>query len=157
MICSCEPGTRRIPVRDDYLFTPDIGSHKFHMKPTTWNNARRTCSEEGGHLAIVNSKAEAQVLTKIFDQAGPVIGAAFPDEAFLGIHDLYMEGDWVTILGDPLAKTGYSWWSEKWGGQPDNGGGVQNCGAILKDGKLDDVQCEANFPFFCELPLVNYI
>lgn len=83
-------------------------------------------------------------------------GAVYPDEAYLGMHDIYAEGDWVTILGDSLAKTGFTEWSDKWGGQPDNGGGQQNCGAFLKEGTLDDVQCGAHFPFFCELPLVSF-
>ncbi|XP_076382476.1 uncharacterized protein LOC117225762 [Megalopta genalis] len=154
MICSCDLDAHRPPLRDDYLITPGIGMHKFHSRSVTWNDARRTCYDEGGHLAIINSNAEAGVLTAIFNRASSSVkGAAYPDEAFLGIHDLYAEGNWVTILGDTLAKTGFSTWSERWGGQPDNGGGNQNCGAYLREGTLDDVHCEARYPFFCEIPL----
>ncbi|XP_076279064.1 uncharacterized protein LOC143208479 [Lasioglossum baleicum] len=156
MICSCDLGARRSPMRDDYLFTPGVGMHKFHTRSVTWNAARKICNEEGGHLAVINSKAEARVLMGIFNRAGLVKGAVYPDEAYIGMHDIYKEGDWVTILGDTLAKTGFTEWSDKWGGQPDNGGGQQNCGTFLKEGTLDDVQCEAHFPFFCELPLVSF-
>lgn len=96
-----------------------------------------------------------QVLLEIFNQSGPVKGAAYPNEAFLGIHDLYKEGEWVTLLGDSLARTGYTRWSDKWGGQPDNGGGKQHCGALMKEGGMDDVACDVPFPFFCELPLMH--
>lgn len=48
-------------MRDDYLFSPGIGIHKFHTRAATWNAARKICNEEGGHLAIVNSKTEARV------------------------------------------------------------------------------------------------
>ncbi|XP_078050802.1 hemolymph lipopolysaccharide-binding protein-like [Augochlora pura] len=156
MSCSCDLNARRLPLRDDYLVTPGIGMHKFHSRSVTWNEARRTCYEEGGHLAIINSNAEAGVLAGIFNRASSwVKGAAYPDEAFVGIHDLYEEGNWVTILGDTLPRTGFSTWSERWGGQPDNGGGSQNCGAFLREGTLDDVHCEACYPFFCEIPLVS--
>jgi len=73
----------------------------------------------------------------------------------LGIHDLYKEGEWVTLLGDSLARTGYTRWSDKWGGQPDNGGGKQHCGVLMKEGGMDDVACDVPFPFFCELPLMH--
>lgn len=60
-ICTCSFGKRLAPVRDDYRHTPGIGSHKLHTRSARWNQARRICNEEGGHLAIVNSIAEAQV------------------------------------------------------------------------------------------------
>lgn len=53
-------------LRDDYVYTPDIGLHKLHTRSVTWNAARMICKEEGGHLAIVNSKAEARVSSPIF-------------------------------------------------------------------------------------------
>ncbi|KAG7208112.1 hypothetical protein KM043_009684 [Ampulex compressa] len=157
MICSCNLGLRGMPIRDDYRYTPGIGSHKLHTRAATWNAARKICNEEGGHLAVINSVVEAHILMDLFNRSGPVKGAAYPDEALIGIHDLYGEGDWVTVLGDSLAKTGYTRWSDKWGGQPDNGGGWQNCGAFMKEGGLDDVACDVAFPFFCELPIMQFL
>ncbi|KAF7990992.1 hypothetical protein HCN44_000797 [Aphidius gifuensis] len=61
------------------------------------------------------------------------------------------EDQWVTILGDSLHKHGYTKWSNIWGVQPDNGGGVQHCGALMKDGGMDDVNCRVNYAFFCEI------
>lgn len=95
-----------------------------------------------------------QVLLNLFNRSGPIKGASFNNQVFLGIHDLYAEGDWVTIQDDSLAKSGYDTWTERWGGQPDNGGGMQNCGTLLDDGKLDDVNCNVSFAFFCEIPEV---
>ncbi|CAL1675814.1 unnamed protein product [Lasius platythorax] len=155
MLCTCNVALRGAPMRDDYRYTVGIGAHKMHTRAATWNDARKLCNEEGGHLAIVNSIAEEHVLLEIFNSSGPIKGAAYPDEAFLGIHDLYKEGEWVTLLGDSLAKTGYTRWSDKWGGQPDNGGGKQHCGALMKEGGMDDVSCDVPFPFLCELPLMH--
>jgi len=97
----------------------------------------------------------SQVLLEIFNRSGPFKGASNQEEAFLGLHDLYKEGEWVTVLGDSLAKTGYSKWSQKWGGQPDNGAGEQDCGVLVQSGGMDDVACQIMLPFFCELPLIR--
>ncbi|XP_015590193.2 uncharacterized protein LOC107265335 [Cephus cinctus] len=148
--CFCDLGAR--PIRDDYVYTPGIGSHKLHTRALVWNEARKMCNEEGGHLAIVNSLAEAHVLVEIFNASGPVKGASYTNVAYLGVHDLYKEGEWVTILGESLARTGYTKWSDKWGGQPDNGQGKQHCGVFMNEGGLDDVACDVPFAFFCELP-----
>lgn len=98
-----------------------------------------------------------QVLLDLMNHTGPIKGAVYPDEALLGTHDLYKEGEWVTVMGDSLAKTGYTKWSDKWGGQPDNGGGRQHCGALMKEGGMDDVACDVAFPFLCELPLMKIL
>ncbi|XP_066586298.1 hemolymph lipopolysaccharide-binding protein-like [Prorops nasuta] len=156
MACTCNIAKRTLATRDDYHYKPGIGAHKLHTRAAIWNDARKLCNEEGAHLAVINSIAEAQVLQDMLKNTGSIIGAAYPDEALLGIHDLYTEGDWVTVLGESLGKTGYTVWSDKWGGQPDNGGGKQNCGALLKDGGMDDVACSVAFPFFCELPALQF-
>lgn len=78
------------------------------------------------------------------------------EEAYIGIHDLYQEGDWVTIFGEPLGKTGFAHWSPTYfGGQPDNLGGNQNCGAVIsvQGGGMDDVFCHDKFAYICELPV----
>lgn len=152
MICTCSMSHMHSGHRDDYRYTMGIGAHKLHTRAATWNDARKTCIEEGGHLAIINSLAEEHVLLEIFNQSELIKDSVYPYEALLGVHDLYKEGEWVSILGDSLAKTGYNKWSNKWGGQPDNGGGKQHCGALVKDGGMDDIACEVPFPFFCELP-----
>lgn len=59
MMCSCN--MRNAPMRDDYRYAVGIGAHKLHTRAATWNNARKYCNEEGGHLAIVNSIAEEHV------------------------------------------------------------------------------------------------
>lgn len=150
-IWKCNLVARRV-MRDDYHCTPGIGSHKLHTRAKIWNEARKICIDEGGHLAIVNSVAEANVLVNLFNRSGPIKGAAYKNQVLLGIHDLYAETEWVTVQGDSLAKSGYSAWTDKWGGQPDNGGGIQNCGAmVIEDGRLDDVACNVPFAFFCEI------
>ena len=62
--CSSELIKRHPPssaTRPDYVHTPGIGSHKLHTDAKSWNDARKICVEEGGHLAIINSRAEEAV------------------------------------------------------------------------------------------------
>ena len=61
MPCVCNVGFRSAAVRDDYHYTPGVGAHKLHTRAVTWNEARKMCNDEGGHLAIVNSFTEAHV------------------------------------------------------------------------------------------------
>ncbi|XP_046146156.1 hemolymph lipopolysaccharide-binding protein-like [Osmia bicornis bicornis] len=151
-VCMCNLGMRGVPPREDYIYTAGIGSHKLHTRAESWNNARKICNQEGGHLAIINSYAEQRVLMELFKRSGPVVGAIYKKQASLGLHDLYMEGDWVTILGDPLAVTGFTVWSNSGTGQPDNTGGVQHCAGMLRDGTMDDINCNIRHAFFCEIP-----
>jgi len=61
MMCSCNVVMPSVPMRDDYRYTAGIGAHKLHTRAATWNDARKICNEEGGHLAIINSIAEEHV------------------------------------------------------------------------------------------------
>ncbi|XP_076643572.1 C-type mannose receptor 2-like [Halictus rubicundus] len=141
--------------RDDYYDLFPIGSYKLHARAVTWADARNICREEGAHLAIINSKAEAKVLSTLLSQMGHVRNATAQDTSFLGIHDQFKEGEWVTVLDDSIYATGYTEWSDKWGGQPDNSGGDQDCGSMLKEGTLDDVSCTVKLPFICEKAYSN--
>lgn len=74
-------------------------------------------------------------------------------QAYIGIHDLFQEGDWVTVSGEPLDSTGYIQWSPDWGrsAQP-NGGTEQNCGTLLVQGGMNDIRCKIETAFVCEKP-----
>ncbi|XP_014232280.1 hemolymph lipopolysaccharide-binding protein-like [Trichogramma pretiosum] len=153
--CQCQTSPAADLHKEDYVYTPGIGSHRFHTEAKPWNEARRICYDEGAHLAIINSKAEeAKLLDMMRKSESLVRGSTNGEEALLGIHDLYKEADWVTIFGEPLASTGYAGWSlTYWNGQPDNRDNRQHCGALINQGGLDDVDCTDKFAFFCELPL----
>ena len=60
--CTCQASTVDDPaLREDYVHTPGIGSHKLHTDAKNWNDARKVCNDEMGHLAIINSLAEEAV------------------------------------------------------------------------------------------------
>lgn len=89
-------------------------------------------------------------MTEIFKNAEPIIGSPHPDFASIGFHDLFREGQYITIHGQTLAKAGFTRWA---GGQPDNAGGNENCGSLHKSGGLNDINCATPFGFICEQPI----
>ncbi|KAJ8665119.1 hypothetical protein QAD02_006781 [Eretmocerus hayati] len=145
-----------ITVPKDYCYISNVGLYKLHKDLKTWNNARETCNDEGARLAIINSEEEANELTKMFQQSGLLeLGGRPSDGVLIGFHDLYNEGQFVTILGEPLEEAGYNKWSKLWPGVPDNidNNQTQNCGALARDGGLDDVLCTVKLGFICEIPM----
>lgn len=69
---------------------------------------------------------------------------------WLGIHDLYEEGDWVTLLDEPISKTGYDVWNSRVSNTPDSGGTAKSCGALEQSG-MDDRPCSEMLQFVCEI------
>nr|CAD7256807.1 unnamed protein product [Timema shepardi] len=138
----------------DYELIPGLGYYSLHLTSKTWLKAKRTCAEQGAHLAIINSKRELMALQGIF-QLHPKIREGWQNDlAYVGFHDLYSEGEYVTILGEPLASTGYSTFAN---GEPTddrNGTTGEDCGCIPRFGELNDVGCNELLPFFCEQELI---
>ncbi|KAG8223269.1 hypothetical protein J437_LFUL001546 [Ladona fulva] len=133
------------PLPEDYELFHGIGYYKLHQTCKGFDDASSICSKEGGHLAIINSEAEAEVLKTIF--------ARFPGLipwAFIGIHDRQKEGEFITIFGEPLHKTGYAKWYSP--NEP-NGGIKENCVTMHRNGGLNDGECVSHLPFICEFDL----
>nr|CAD7448827.1 unnamed protein product [Timema bartmani] len=133
----------------NYEFIPGMGYYKLHTTTKSWLDARNICAEEGAHLAIINSEKELRALQGIF-QLHPKIRDGWENNvAYIGFHDLFTEGQYVTIFGDPLASTGYSTFAS---GQPTdkNGSTGEDCGCMDRLTGLHDVGCNQLMPFFCE-------
>ncbi|XP_049948982.1 hemolymph lipopolysaccharide-binding protein-like isoform X3 [Schistocerca serialis cubense] len=134
----------------DYKFFRNVGYYKLHTEKMNWENARRTCAKEGAHLAIVNSVAEENAIRE-------VMRAHSSDNfaAFIGFHDIFKEGEYVTVLGEPLKSSGRVSWAK---GEPNNGmfpGSPEgeDCGNIYADGTINDCRCTLEMPFVCEQSL----
>jgi len=130
-----------------------VGYYKIHSELKTWHEARQICAQEGGHLAIINSEEESKVLQSIF---APVAAQLKKVWVFIGFHDLYNEGQYLTIFDEPLSSTGFYRWSQDF--QPDNAGGNathpgEDCGSMHTNGGLNDLLCTAQVPFICEQEL----
>jgi hypothetical protein len=82
-----------------YELFPGVGYYKFHTAAKTWDEARQICQQEGGHLVVINSEAESQVLQRLFDAEKSVPGTNHNNYAFVGFHDRFVEGEHLTVFG----------------------------------------------------------
>ncbi|XP_075992907.1 secretory phospholipase A2 receptor-like [Anticarsia gemmatalis] len=124
--------------------------YKFHKKPENFTEANFVCSAEGGHLAIINSEIEAGVIRKIISKypENKVVGEFWKKIVFVGFHNWGTGGDWRTIHGQTLKEAGYDKFATKEPKMPH--GAEAYCGAVFRDGTLDDTHCTNLLSFICE-------
>ena len=79
-----------------YELRRGVGYYKIHSVPKTWNEALQICAQEGGHLAIINSEEESKVLQSMFAPVAAKLNVVW---IFIGFHDLYNEGQYLTVFG----------------------------------------------------------
>jgi hypothetical protein len=83
------PLKKKVP--SGYIKFTDHSYFSYNPGPATWVEARDNCEKEGAHLAVINSEAEAKFTSSIRTPGGP-------DWVFIGMHDFYTEGKFVTIF-----------------------------------------------------------
>ncbi|KAK7789755.1 hypothetical protein R5R35_005175 [Gryllus longicercus] len=133
-----------------YEEVPGVGVYRLHARPRSWEEARKACEREGAQLAVPNSRTEALALMDIHNRCPRLLPTHFNDYQYLGVHDLYSEGDWETVVGYPLNETGYVNWAKN---QPDNiHEHGENCLSMNRNGFFNDVPCWTELPFICEHP-----
>jgi hypothetical protein len=70
-----------------------------HTTAENWDDARKICIQEGTHLLILNSGAEMDAVRSIWENNLNISGSIFPEYVFVGAHDRFNEGEYITILG----------------------------------------------------------
>ncbi|XP_047036336.1 C-type mannose receptor 2-like isoform X1 [Helicoverpa zea] len=137
-------------VDDEYVYENKTNScYKFHKIPKTYSRADFTCTAEGGHLLIINSETEAQVIRELYARypKNVIPGNFGKDTAFIGFRAVDEWGDWRTVHGETLHEAGYDLFSS---GEPNNLTAGQYCGGIYRNALLDDMWCETQSVFICE-------
>lgn len=81
---------RRRTVPPGYKRLSNSNYFKEYPEATKWIEARDICEREGAHLAIINSEAEGKFVSSLWTNKLFLW-------AFIGTHDLYEEGNFVTI------------------------------------------------------------
>ncbi|XP_061707857.1 hemolymph lipopolysaccharide-binding protein-like [Cydia pomonella] len=137
----------------EYHLEPRTGScYKFHKIPRTWHQAAAACFSEGAHLAIINSPIESQVLKELFAKYPEnTLRVKYPHVAMIGFWDWNehaRNGDWLTIFGETLTDAGFSTWGRN---EPNNAYGIEFCGSIVRDGLLNDFECNTTAVYICEV------
>ncbi|PSN55268.1 hypothetical protein C0J52_05847 [Blattella germanica] len=106
---------------------------------------KKICEEDGGHLLVLNSDAEAEGVNTLLAKH-----ALENLWIWIGFHDRYEEGNYVTIFNETLREAGYLNWAS---GEPSHNSG-QDCGVIKYRTGLGVGVCDlAGRPFICEIEL----
>lgn len=124
-----------------------VRRYSIYTTGKNWDEARRICDQEGGYLAIINSEAEYRVLHDLYELVPITNDVESNSWAFIGLHDRFVEGEFLTIQGKPLESTGFTRWDYP---EPNNIGGNENCGSLSRHGSMNDIHCSWKLAFFCE-------
>jgi hypothetical protein len=101
-------------------------------KPVKHGEAAAACRARGARLVLPQDESEAKAL-------GQLLGATWID-----VTDAAEEGVFLTSGG---AAPGYAPWGA---GEPNDGGGNQDCGVNREAGDWDDLACDQSRPYACE-------
>ena len=108
------------------------GLHRPVTTSTPWLNAAADCNNDvagATHLVVLSSQAEV-------DYVRMRLG-------WVGLSDRATEGTFVNVTNEPNDLRPWD------SGQPDNGGGDENCAQMKAQG-LDDDQCGNGHRYVCE-------
>ncbi|KAF5890347.1 C-type lectin domain family 6 member A-like isoform X3 [Clarias magur] len=105
--------------------TLGLNSYYFSAFKLNWAQCRDYCVEKGGHLVIINSQTEQDLVSS---QIG--------ETHWIGLNDIDTEGEWMWINNQRLKKTGVTFWYDAPEGphEPDNwkvqDSSGENCAAL---------------------------
>lgn len=109
------------------------GYYRISAVAKKWTDAQAECKADvtdATHLIVLSNAAE---VTFVSSHLG-----------WVGLSDIATEGTFVNVTGETPDERPFA------NGQPDNGGGNENCVQMNNPGKLDDDQCGNTHKFVCE-------
>ncbi|KAJ8674794.1 hypothetical protein QAD02_010580 [Eretmocerus hayati] len=119
--------------------------YKLHTEPLTWNSARKKCAREGARLAVFIDPKESESLKKI-------LVSKKISSAFLGVHSLFEDDEWVTISNEPIKDSNLTPQAMKdSSSQMLRNDTDKRCGVITKSNYMKRMDCNAANAFFCEI------
>jgi len=110
-----------------YTRTSFGACHRVIDNPNGWLDAEHLCEQDGGHLVVIDSLAEAQSL---------------PDPAWTGASDRIVEGTFRVVTGTPI---GFTNWDV---GEPS--GDFYDCAHVAGGKRWHAGPCDFPFPAVCE-------
>ncbi|KAK7788271.1 hypothetical protein R5R35_000123 [Gryllus longicercus] len=131
-----------------YALREGFGYFRAATHALSWTAARDACARDGAALAFAQSQEEAHMLATQFNF--DVSGTHVKNLAWYGASDHAEEGNYVTVTGLTLGKTGYASFSQ---GTP-HGGTERNCIYIMNStGLLVDGFCKTPIAYICKVSL----
>ncbi|XP_015275283.1 PREDICTED: CD209 antigen-like protein E [Gekko japonicus] len=108
----------------------------FHEEQTHWSLAEKLCTDQGGHLVVINDDPEQAFL----------ISKKKATEYWIGLNDMKTENVFTWVDKSPLK---YTHWIL---GEPNNHGHGEDCVVMQENGYWNDYRCEALVASICEKP-----
>ncbi|XP_058626517.1 CD209 antigen-like protein C isoform X2 [Onychostoma macrolepis] len=103
----------------------------------SWTESRRSCTERGADLIIINNRQEQDFVKKISANA----------HVWIGLTDIDVEGTWKWVDGSTLT-------SGFWDPREPNGHRGENCALIYSPGWAD-YPCSDRFLWICEKSILK--
>ncbi|KAJ9588893.1 hypothetical protein L9F63_017833, partial [Diploptera punctata] len=122
-----------------YKNYPGVGYYKLYKFKLNWGDAWIQCKEDNAHLVVIDSDKELEVVKKLQSDTRN------KDWAYVGVHDLFLNTYYVTVLDQPFITSSYNWTRN----EPTDSA-AENCLQIAPNGLLRDHNCNAAHPFICE-------
>jgi hypothetical protein len=122
-------------------YTLAAGPNGYYRTITTgasWTNAQAACAAHvpgSTHLIVLSTTAEVSYA------ATQVAGTQV---AWIGLSDIAAETQFVTVTGETGDQRPWS------AGEPNNGGGVEDCAVAKSNAQLDDRPCGTGYRYICE-------
>ncbi|XP_053625135.1 macrophage mannose receptor 1 [Plodia interpunctella] len=130
--------------RKDYHYLESVESfYKIQTIPRSWQVAKQICEWEGATLFYPENEVEANAVL------GYVKEAQGYNHFWIGISSLLAKGVFETIDGLSLLDV-YNKWAT---GEPNDGGGEEDCVVLNKEGSMNDDGCWKKHPYICKKTL----
>ncbi|VVD04182.1 unnamed protein product [Leptidea sinapis] len=131
--------------RMDYMWAQTFKTfYRLHDLATNWEEARQICEGEGTNLLIPGTLDEIENLKLLMSNM-----KAHYTAIFVGIHDRFADGHYVTVKGEPITGTILELlWAE---GRPDHLNNSEHCVVMTREGLFDDRPCTDIHPFVCKI------
>ncbi|XP_037342940.1 C-type lectin domain family 4 member M-like isoform X1 [Pungitius pungitius] len=140
----CPPGWTFMNLLCYYFPFSEVMQHR------SWNEARQFCRNQGGDLAVVDTREKLMAITSLINNYQRPSG---PRGFWIGLTDVEEEGSWKWLDGTRLIE-GY--WND---GEPNNSGN-EDCGATYPNTNpfkaWNDAPCNHGLKWICQrTPGVN--
>ncbi|KAK3602525.1 hypothetical protein CHS0354_003777 [Potamilus streckersoni] len=132
-----------------YLYSTECGRFCYRYESSnckSWTSSRTVCREEGGDLLV-----PSECYYKFFKDNAQQNEGSCPTQFWLGGSTTSPGTNFISVGGAPISNT-FSFWRS---GQPDGGGGTENCLEMRKSYSylMNDVLCKTIQGFICQILL----
>ncbi|KAJ8720356.1 hypothetical protein PYW07_012399 [Mythimna separata] len=113
--------------------------YKVNRKPQVWQEAMKTCFMEGGVLAVIENKAQAEEIRNMLENG---------EMYFVGVRKMFSSAEYYTVKGQKFSEMYRNTYN----------GDNYDCGSVWsRDSVLytETKSCDSRLPFICEMEVTS--